>query len=353
VARRSDKIIAIDLYCGAGGLSYGLQEAGLKVAAGFDLDPNCEYPFQQNIEAPFLQRDVRELTAAHLEALWPKGCVRVLAGCAPCQPFSPHRRGADTSDEDRWSLLSEFGRLVAEALPTVITMENVPRLAGTEVFTDFIATLDDLGYFVNWRSCHGPYFGLAQNRRRLVLLASRLGPIEVPLGNRTGKAPTVREVIGDLPPIAHGGFDPGDPLHKARHLTDVNLARLRASSPGGTWEEWPEELRAQCHRRRSGATFRNVYARMEWDKPSPTITTLAHNFGTGRFGHPTQDRAISLREASMLQGFPRDYAFVRPSDPIYFTSLGRLIGNAVPPPLGRVVGSAIIAHVARRQPFSA
>jgi DNA (cytosine-5)-methyltransferase 1 len=340
-------VYAIDLFCGVGGLSQGLQEAGISVLAGVDVDPACEYPFTMNIEAAFLPRDVRDLTGAHLESLWGDAPIRLLAGCAPCQPFSPYRRGLDTSDEEQWPLMREFGRLVAETLPELVTMENVPRIGSARVFAEFVDLLSKLGYNVDWRSCNGLRYGLAQTRRRLVLVASLLGPITVPDGTRAEQnAKTVRDVIAELPGIGAGEVHPEDSLHRSRSLSDVNLARIRASSPGGTWQEWPEELRAPCHRRASGSTFRNVYARMEWDKPSPTITTLAHNFGTGRFGHPDQDRPISLREAAMLQGFPRDYRFVRSIDPVYFSSLGRLIGNAVPPPLARAVGEGLVRHAA-------
>lgn len=339
------RLSAIDLFCGAGGLSYGLQEAGIRVVAGIDIDPDCRYPFEVNIDAAFLEKDVAGLTADHLHRLWTKGSARVLAGCAPCQPFSPYRRGADTSKEKQWPLLAEFGRLAQETLPEILTMENVTRIGRTSVFQAFVATLRSAGYHVNWRSCRGPDFGLPQSRRRLVLLASRLGPIEVPAGARSPRWATVRDAIGDLPPITAGGHDPGDPLHAARALTDINLQRIRASKPGGSWEDWPEDLRAPCHRRATGASFRSVYARMEWDQPSPTITTLAYNFGTGRFGHPEQDRPISLREAAILQGFPREYQFVRPDEAIYFKRLGKLIGNAVPPPLGKAVGEAVSDHV--------
>src|ERR1700761_7993666 len=122
------RIVAVDLFCGAGGLSFGLQKAGISVAAGVDIDPACRYPFEANIDSPFLEKDVRKLTADHLEPLWKRSDYRVLAGCAPCQPFSPHRRGADTSSEDRWSLLTEFARLVREGEPEFVTMENVPRV---------------------------------------------------------------------------------------------------------------------------------------------------------------------------------------------------------------------------------
>ena len=340
-------VTAIDLFCGAGGLSYGLQKAGISVVAGMDLDPACEYPFEANVDAPFLLRDVCELTADHLTALWGDAETRALVGCAPCRPFSPYRRGTDTSHEKDWPLLSEFGRLVRETRPELVTMENVPRMGSSEVFRTFLKHLSETGYHIAWGSCRCVEYGLAQTRRRLVLLASLLGPVAIPSGTFQGEPRTVKDEIGDLPAIAAGETSLADPLHKSRSLSDLNLKRIRASIPGGTWEWWPEELRAECHRRPGGATFRNVYARMEWGKPAPTITTLAHNFGTGRFGHPEQDRPISLREAAMLQGFPRDYKFVRPEDPVAFQGLGRLIGNAVPPPLAEAVGHALMTHVSK------
>lgn len=339
------RISAIDLFCGAGGLSYGLQQAGISVVAGIDVDPGCEYPFEFNIDGAFLEKDIRDVTADHLRALWKGASVRLLAGCAPCQPFSPYRRGVDTSGEEQWPLLAEFGRLVAETAPELVTMENVPRLASSSVFREFVEQLRSLGYHLDVKSCYGPDYGLPQHRRRLVLVASSLGPIDVPLGHVQKKRyRTVRRAIGKLPVVVSGGSHSRDRLHKSRNLSEINLDRIRASSPGGTWEEWPAKLRAPCHQKKSGKSFRNVYARMEWDEPAPTITTLAHNFGAGRFGHPEQDRPITLREAAMLQGFPRKYKFVRPGDPISFTHLGRLIGNAVPPPLAKAIGDAFVDH---------
>lgn len=341
-------IAAIDLFCGAGGLSYGLQQAGISILAGFDLDPACEYPYESNVGAPFVQKDIRRIKADHLTSLWSNGDVRVLAGCAPCQPFSPYRRGADTSDEAEWSLLTKFGRLVSATEPDIVSMENVTRLGSSRVFTNFLRRLKRHDYHVDWRSCYGPAYGLPQSRRRLMLLASRFGPITVPTGDVPAESyATVRATIGKLPAITSGGVSKADPLHCARQLSPINLKRIRASQPGGTWLDWPENLRAPCHRKASGQTFKNVYARMEWDKPSPTITTLFHNFGTGRFGHPDQDRPLSLREAAMLQGFPKGYALVRSGQSVSFDHLGRLIGNAVPPPMASALGAAVVAHVAQ------
>jgi DNA (cytosine-5)-methyltransferase 1 len=339
-------ISAVDLFCGAGGLSYGLQKAGISVVAGVDLDPSCRYPFEANIGSPFIERDVRDITAAHLGPLWNEGTPMLLAGCAPCQPFSPYRKGRDTSGEADWSLLSEFGRLVNEVEPDLVTIENVPRMSSATVFQDFVRALQELGYEVDWRSCRAADYGLPQTRRRLVLLASKMGPIAVPPGRlNPAEYRTVRETIGKLPSLVAGASDMKDPLHKCRGLSTLNLERIQASKPGGTWEQWPARLLSPCHKKASGLTFRNVYARMDWDEPAPTITTLAHNFGTGRFGHPAQDRAISLREAAMLQGFPRKYQFVQPEEEVALTKVGRLIGNAVPPPLAEAIGREVVRHV--------
>lgn len=339
-------ISAIDLFCGAGGLSQGLQDAGIRVVGGVDIEASCAYAFESNIDAPFIERDVREISAEHLEPLWQKGSIRMLAGCAPCQPFSPYRRGVDTSAEEQWPLLSEFTRLVDEIRPELVTMENVPRIGSSEIFQSFVSDLRALGYYVDWKSCYGPRYGLPQHRRRLVLLASRLGPIQVPDGPLDeSNFRTVRDVIGSLPPIASGESHQDDPLHVARRLSPLNLERIAASKPGGTWKDWPEELLSPCHRKASGASFKNVYARMEWDKPSPTITTLSNNFGAGRFGHPEQARSLSLREAALLQGFPRGYRFAKTGDRITLAPIARLIGNAVPPPIAAEVGRAAIAHI--------
>jgi DNA (cytosine-5)-methyltransferase 1 len=350
-AERNSRISAIDLFCGAGGLSYGLQQAGIAVVAGVDVDPACKFPFESNIDAAFLEKDVNDLTAEHISTLWEAGSIRLLAGCAPCQPFSPYRRGADTSKEDQWPLLAEFGRLVSETKPDLVTMENVPRIGSARVYLDFVELLRDLGYHVDAKSCYGPTYGLPQHRRRLVLVASLFGPIHVPAGHRSEENyRTVQQAIGKLPAVAAGAADSKDRLHLSRALSKVNLDRIRASTPGGTWEDWPNALRAPCHRKKSGKSFRNVYARMEWDQPAPTITTLAHNFGAGRFGHPEQDRPITLREAAMLQGFPRKYKFVPPREPVLLAHLGRMIGNAVPPPLGKAIGRAFVGHVGEAAP---
>ena len=350
MGKKTTSIVAIDLFCGAGGLSLGLQQAGINVAAGIDLDPACRYPYEENLGATFHLRDVSEVTAGELKKIWGKAAWRLLAGCAPCQPFSSHRRGADTSEEDNWGLLGHFARLVRETQPHFVTMENVTRLRKQRVFEEFVAELRDQGYAVDFGTLYGPAFGLPQERRRLVLVASRVGVVRLPEGELTPESfPTVRETIGALPSLEVGEADPDDPLHAARKLSPLNLERIRASRPGGTWRDWPEHLVAPCHRKSSGASFQSFYGRMTWDDPSPTITTMSYNYGTGRFGHPKQDRSLTLRESAMLQGFPRDYAFVPPGHRPTMSAVGRLIGNAVPPAFGRAVGAVFVKRLAAGQ----
>ena len=333
---------AIDLFCGVGGLSYGLQKARIKIVGGLDLDPACRYPFEKNIGAKFLEGDIADVTGTDLNKLFSKNSIRLLAGCAPCQPFSTFTHGRNTRSDSKWGLLYQFSRLIQEITPELVTMENVPRIKLHEVFDDFIAQLKRNKYVVDTRIVYCPQYGIPQQRKRLVLIASRIGAITfIPPTHKTSDFVTVKSAIGHLPRLSAGATDPNDPLHKARTLTPINLKRVKKSTPGGTWNDWPPDLRAACHKSSTGASFKSVYSRMEWTSPSPTITTQCFNFGTGRFGHPQQNRAISLREAAILQTFPNTFIFVENGRPISFSTIGRLIGNAVPPRLGQVIGASL------------
>lgn len=342
-------IVAVDLFCGVGGLTYGLENVGIDVGLGIDIEPACKYPIDENTNARFLQVDVASLDSSIITDVLRQGEVSLLAGCAPCQPFSTYSRAAKREDaprpnggaRDDWKLVERFGMLVRETKPDLVTMENVPPLELQPVFQGLLANLK--GYSVDYRVVECERIGLPQTRKRLVLVASRLGPIRIPEFDL--ERSTVRDTIGDLPEIPAGGEDPVDRLHRASKLSKVNLKRIRASSPGGTWRDWPEALRAACHGRITGATYPSVYGRMEWDRPAPTITTQCFGYGNGRFGHPEQDRAISLREAAMLQGFPKGYSFIPKGEPVSFSKLGRLIGNAVPVKLAEEIGRILVKHV--------
>lgn len=338
-------LAAVDLFCGAGGLTCGLRSAGIDVVAGFDFDPNCQYPYETNNKgSKFFRRDVAKLTAREVADCLGTAKVRVLAGCAPCQPFSSYSQRYETRGTERWKLLEHFARLVKAIVPDIVTMENVPTVTKHEVFHEFVRTLERLDYSVWHAVVDGADHGLPQRRRRTVLLASRHGPIR--LIERARSSPkSVRQAIGTLRSIPHGGKDPSDPLHVASRLSTLNLQRIRASRPGGSWRDWPDHLVAKCHRKKTGHSYPGVYGRMTWDDPAPTLTTQFFGFGSGRFGHPTQDRGLSLREGAILQGFPNGYAFVPDGSPIGLRALGRLIGNAVPVTLGRVIGESIVHHV--------
>ena len=336
---------AVDLFCGAGGLSYGMQRAGVTICGGIDIDPACKHPFEENVKADFYGCDVSELTTDFVASLFSDAPTRVLAGCAPCQPFSTYTQGG-SSAEHQWQLLDKFGEIVREMQPEFVTMENVPRLVRHSIFRNFLSVLESAGYSSKHHIVRCAEYGVPQSRVRLVLLASRLGDIELVQPTHTDdQFVTVRDAIQHVDSIEAGETSDFDPLHKSSGLSDTNLKRIRNSTPGGTWRDWDDALRAACHARDSGRTYPGVYGRMEWDRPAPTITTQFHGFGNGRFGHPTQDRAISLREGALLQTFPKDYSFVAAGEPIRIASVARLIGNAVPVRLGEAIGRSIIAHL--------
>ncbi len=336
----------VDLFCGAGGLSYGFLDEGFAVAAGIDADEACRHAYETNIGAPFLCEDISCLTASMLQELFLERRHSVLVGCAPCQPFSTYNQ---KNNDPNWKLLQDFSRLVVESRPDILSMENVPRLLnfrGGKVFVDFADTLRSAGYKVIFDVLDGLDYGLAQTRSRLVLLASRLGKIALPEPIHESECRTVEMEIGSLPPLTAGGSDKTDPLHRASRLSPINLERIRASAPGGTWRDWPERLVAKCHRADAGRGYSSVYGRMSSDQPAPTITTQFYGFGNGRFGHPFQDRALSLREGAMLQGFPKDYQFVADGEGISFKKVGRMVGNAVPVPLARAIARSVRDHLA-------
>ena len=339
------KIQAADLFCGVGGLTLGLQKAGIEVLIGVDNDPACSYPYNCNTKSEFVLAPVEQLDGSDISRKFGKKTIKVLAGCAPCQPFSTYTQRQKTRDS-RWDLLTEFGRIVKEVRPDVVTMENVPRLTSQDVFKKFIRGLEAEKYFVSYKVVNSADYGVAQSRNRLVVLASRLGPIELMKSTRSRyKHKTVRDVIARLPPIKSGETDGKDRLHQSSELSPINLKRIRASKPGGTWRDWSKNLVAECHKRESGKTYPSVYGRMDWDLPAPTLTTQFYGFGNGRFGHPEQNRAISLREGAMLQGFPKGYKFMENNKAISRKELGRLIGNAVPVDLGKAIGKSIVRHI--------
>ncbi|MDX4061712.1 DNA (cytosine-5-)-methyltransferase [Aliarcobacter skirrowii] len=344
------KISAVDLFCGIGGLSFGLKQAGIKIKAGIDFDNSCKYAYEKNCNSKFIYSDVSNIKKEDINKYFKEGEVKVLVGCAPCQPFSTYTMHGDKQKDQRWQLLYQFARLIKETEPDIISMENVPNLVNFKkepVLDNFIKELKDNSYWVWHDIVYSPDYGIPQKRKRLVLLASRKGPIKlIEPTHKPNEYITVKDAIGDLIPIKAGETASDDFIHKASKISDKNIQRIKQSKPGGSWKtDWDEELKLECHKKESGKSYGSVYGRMSWNEPSPTMTTFCTGIGNGRFGHPEQDRAISLREAAILQSFPKSYSFVEKEENLRFGQISRQIGNAVPPKLGEVIGKSIINHL--------
>jgi DNA (cytosine-5)-methyltransferase 1 len=340
----------VDLFCGVGGLSYGFKTEGFAVKAGIDSDPSCEYAFETNVGAPFIAKDIKRLSAAQVARAFggTQAGYRVLIGCAPCAPFSiytgRYRKARRRDHHRKWELLKEFTRLALATKPDIVSMENVPRLQRHPIFKRFVASLRENGYVVSHYKVRADRYGVPQRRSRLVLFASRFGEIKM-LPPTHERPVTVREAIGQLPRIKAGTAHRNDRLHMSRALSETNLRRLRATGPGGSWKDWSPEMQLACHKKRKGKSFRSVYGRMRWNEAAPVITTQCLGIGNGRFGHPEQNRAISVREAALLQTFPLKFRFVAPTKPVIGIHLARQIGNAVPVRLGRIIARSIKRHL--------
>lgn len=344
------KIKVIDLFCGIGGLTHGLIKEGLDVVAGIDNDPNCKFGYEYNNKTLFIDNDILKVTSDQIDKLFgnKKDSIRVLAGCAPCQPFSKLNLNAIT--EKQLEPLGKFAELIAETQPDIVSMENVSNLAVQNkypAFTSFLKVLENNGYHYKYEVVDVSEFGVPQKRKRLVLLASKFGEIQLIKRTHKDRRVTVRDVIKHLEPIKDGETSKKDPLHRARKLSPLNLKRIKATPhSGGSSNSWSEDLVLDCHKKASGKTYRHtVYGRMKWDEPSPTMTTQCVGLGNGRYGHPTQNRAISLREAAIFQTFPKNYKFIPSHEPIIINKVAKFIGNAVPVRLGSIIGKSIKQHL--------
>lgn len=346
---RLPKIEVVDLFCGIGGLSYGMKSKGFKILEGFDVDATCKFAYETNNEAKFVYKDIRNVTKEDILPLYSKQSIKVLAGCAPCQPFSSYAYKNKNKDKNKYNLLYEFGRIVKDVRPDIVTMENVPALVTFKlkpVLADFVDVLRVEGYHIKYQVVYCPDYGIPQTRKRLVLLASQLGEIEMIQPTHTkNNYVTVRDVIGDLPSLEAGEICPTDALHRCRTLSPLNKKRILATPYGGSWKDWPEDLLLDCHKKEGGKSFASVYGRMIWEEPAPTMTTLCTGIGNGRFGHPIQNRAISAREAALFQTFPITYRFFENEKEVSLTKASRYIGNAVPPKLGEVIAESIAIHI--------
>lgn len=350
--------VAIDLFAGGGGLSQGLKQAGFVVAAAVELDPTACATYSANHPGTVVfQRDIREIAGQELLRTSSTGRIDLIAACPPCQGFSSltakYRR-----DDPRNDLIFEFVRLVREIRPSTIMMENVPGLArgaGSHLFKLATQDLEAQGYSLSHDVVDVAGYGVPQHRRRLVVLGSRRDSIPIPAATHY-RAPqqgerrwvTVRDAIAhEAVPVtlkraleSGGAYQVG--WNVVRNLSAINIERLRAAQPGKSRASIPIELRPVCHQK-ADTGFTNVYGRMLWDEPSPTITGGCTTLSKGRFGHPSELRTISVREAALLQSFPKDYRF----DTGHMDKVCSIIGNALPPLFAEVMASACLRSIER------
>lgn len=339
------KIKAVDFFCSAGGVTCGFKQAGIDVLGGIDIDPACQVTYEKNNNAKFLLEDVSSLEKKSISETF--GITQnqddlIFVGCSPCQYYSNIKTDKSKSEGTRL-LLADFQEFVDYYRPGYVFIENVPGLdkKPESPLGQFKKFLTDNGYVFDEAVVNAKYFGVPQNRRRYVLIASRIKTeIKLPIENRK-EIKTVKQAIGDYskyPLIDHGAKDNSPFLHSSAFLSEINLRRIKNTPHnGGGRLDWKDkELQPDCYLNHDGHT--DVYGRMAWDNPSPAITTRFISYSNGRYGHPEQDRAISLREGATLQSFPEDYIFYSSSQ----GTIAKMIGNAVPPLLAKAIGKVLI-----------
>lgn len=312
----------VDLFCGAGGMTLGLKQAGLLPRLGVDIAPDCLATYSRNFpKAKATLLDIADLRAETILETLDNPKYFVLAGCPPCQIFSKLQRAREISSIEG-HIIFNYLRLLEELKPPFLVFENVPRIQKFDhVWNRLISTLRKSGYFIYSEKVQLSKLGVPQHRERLVILAS-IFPIGFPIIDEKTPKSTVRDAIGFLP-----YYDEQLPNHVTMNLSPANLERIR-NTP------WDGGIS-----RNKRDSFKDSYARMYWDRVAPTITTKCVSFSNGRFGHPEFDRAITVREAALLQGFPMDFVFEGTC-----RQTARQVGNAVPPPLGRMVGEHILEY---------
>ena len=320
-------LTAIDLFSGCGGLTTGLKQAGFQVLAGVELDKSASRVFSLNHPKTHLwEKDVSELTAKQVKAkLGLKvGELDLLAGCPPCQGFSRVRtlNGGYSITDERNELIFEFLRLVRTLKPKTVMLENVPGLADDKRIEKFTQELSSLGYCSQHQVLDVAEYAVPQRRRRLILLAGQNG--KIPFAKKARTTKTVWDAIGQLGEAGSSGDEPHDiPENRTKKIKQlISLV----PHDGGSRRDLPRRFQLECHKKCDG--FKDVYGRMAWDDVSPTLTTGCFNPSKGRFLHPEEDRNITMREAALLQTFPRKYQF--PAD-LGKSVLATQIGNALPP----------------------
>lgn len=332
--------LAVDLFAGCGGLTLGLKRAHFKVVGAVEIDDLAVETYRMNHSsvANVWKKDIRDVSGLEILAALGlnRGELDLLAGCPPCQGFSSMTtlNGSRIIEDPRNDLVQEYSRLVREILPRAVLLENVPGLATNPLMGALIGDLEDLGFNVkeSWKVLDSAHYGVPQRRRRLVMMAVRDGVVNfAPPGT---EFVTVRTAIGDLGKAGKSG----DPLHDLTENRTPRIKDLIRAIPkdGGSRSSLGKENQLECHKRTDG--FKDVYGRMSWDKPAPTITSGCQSPSKGRFIHPSENRTISLREAAILQGFPKNYRFSMRNGKL---AAAEMIGNAVPPAFVSVQASRL------------
>jgi len=340
-------IEVFDFFSGCGGTSLGFQNYGFRIIGAMDFDKDSASTFRKNFpKAKFIESDIRLVKPQALSKIITKPRNRknplLFCGCAPCQPFSKQRRIKQEND-NRINLLSEFQRFIEYWRPDFIFLENVPGLQNINraggVVKRFTNRLTRLGYTFDTSVVKASDIGVPQVRKRFILTAAYKGKSIIPISSIVDKykntTPTVKECISDLPAIGAGEKHPRIPNHATAKLSKQNLIRIKNTPEGGDRRDWPKRLKIDCHENYNG--HRDVYGRMKWDAPAATLTTKCISYSNGRFGHPEQDRAISVREAARLQTFPDTFLFLGS-----LGSCARQVGNAVPPLMAERISEAFV-----------
>jgi DNA (cytosine-5)-methyltransferase 1 len=343
------KLTCIETFAGAGGMSLGLSEAGLDVVAAFDVDPWAVETYRNNISDHCSIRDIRGIEGKELLEELGLDELDVLSGGPPCQGFSKQKRGAHLNADARNDLVREFARLIIETRPKAFIFENVQifgQKRGRELIEYVEETLFD--YVIHRYFVSASDFGLAQKRSRFVMIGLRRDVTAVvPYLEKSKHLVTVREAIGDLPPPPDDYSEhPTISNHIKCRITALNVERFKHVPQGGGWPDIPEHLRLDCHKDvdASKGGWPDVYGRLRWEGQAPTITAGFDSFTRGRYGHPEQHRSLTLREGARLQGFPDDFRFFGTRYDVRLQ-----IGNAVPPPLAKAVGEAVIRAIQKKQ----
>ena len=301
------KLYSIDLFSGVGGLTQGLRKAGFQTKMAFEIDELASSVYKLNHKRTKVITDnIRNVSTEKVKKQFKSKTIHLLAGCPPCQGFSSIRRLNKPTPvkDDRNTLINEYVRFVVDLKPYTFMMENVPGLALDKSFEVALQTFESIGYFTDWKIVNVKEYGVPQSRKRLVLVGSRLAPIQI--AHPTNKKKTVRQTIGKLPLPEKSD----DPLHKIfpTHTSQIEYLISQIPHNGGSRKDLGESQQLKCHQKEN-IGFNDVYGRLRWDDCSTTITGGCLNPSKGRFLHPEQNRCISAREASLLQTFPPNYIF--------------------------------------------